>query len=109
MKNSLAIADAIPQLIRLAVALLGERQLSHQAIDEPQRRVRHRELGVDLDGALEEGHGRRQIQFDDRTFEAALYAFKASSDGVVASSSGVSCLPTVASDSPTRVLNLLAI
>src|ERR1017187_5398869 len=36
-------------------------------------------------------------------------SFKASSDGVVASASGVSCFSTVESDSPTRVLNLLAI
>ena len=41
-------------------------------------------------------------------FSAALYAFSASSDDVVASSSGVECFWTVASDSPTRVLNFVA-
>jgi hypothetical protein len=42
-------------------------------------------------------------------FRPRLYAFNASNDGVVASMSGVSNFSTVASDSPTRVLNLLAI
>ena len=36
-------------------------------------------------------------------------ALRASRDGVVASQRGVECFSTVASDSPTRVLNLRAI
>jgi hypothetical protein len=43
------------------------------------------------------------------TFNAVLYARMASSDGVVACSSGLSRSFTVASDSPARLLNLLAI
>ena len=46
---------------------------------------------------------------EDRfAFTPVLYAFKASSEGVVASASGVECFSTVASDSPTRVLNVRA-
>ena len=47
---------------------------------------------------------------DDRlTFIPVLYAFRASSEEVVASASGVECFSTVARDSPTRVLSLRAI
>ena len=39
------------------------------------------------------------------SLDALLYAFSASSDGVVASSSGVEYFSTVASDSPARARN----
>ncbi len=42
-------------------------------------------------------------------FMPVLEAFKASSEDVVASASGVECLSTVASDSPTLILNLRTI
>src|ERR1019366_1090292 len=46
---------------------------------------------------------------DKVTFIPVLKAFNASSEDVVASARGVECFSTVASDSPTRVLNVLAI
>ena len=42
-------------------------------------------------------------------FHAVLKAFRASNDVVVDSSSGTECFSMVASDSPTRVRNRLAI
>ena len=56
-KEFLPVTGAIPQLIGLAVALRREGRLSHIAVHEPQRRIRHREFGVDLNGALEKGQG----------------------------------------------------
>ena len=43
------------------------------------------------------------------TFMAVLYAFRASSEDVVTSTSGVECFSTVASDSPSRGLSLRTI
>ena len=64
--------------------------------------MRHRELRIDGDGALKVRDRAPQNHARTRRFCAALYAFRASSDGVVACSSGVECSWIVASDSPSR-------
>ena len=66
--------------------------------------MRHGELRIDGDGALEVGDRGADNHERKRRFFAALYAFRASSEGVVACSSGVECSWIVASDSPSRVL-----
>ena len=68
MKNRLAVAGAIAQLVRLGVLSVGERGLSHQAVHEPQRRMRHRELGIDLDRALEQRDRGGRIRPRHQTF-----------------------------------------
>jgi len=65
-KELLPVTGPIPQLIGSAGAFLREARLSHIAVHEPQRGVRHCELGVDLNGAPEERHP------GNRTREAGL-------------------------------------
>ena len=103
------IADAIPQLPGLRRALGGQHRLSSSAVRQSQSRVRHGEFGIDLDRALKERYDRGIVAVDVLAFIPVLYAFRASSDGVVASASGVECFSTVARDSPSRVLSVRAI
>ena len=76
----------------------------------PRVRMRHREFGVDLNGALEKGQRRRQRRLQARTFTARAVGFQGFERrrGRLGERS-VECFSTVASDSPTRVRNLLAI
>jgi hypothetical protein len=54
-KKLLPVGGVIPQLIGSAGALSGEVRLSHIAVQTPQIRICHRELGVDLGGPFEKG------------------------------------------------------
>jgi hypothetical protein len=53
-EESLPVADAIPQLISGANVLDRGDHLSREGIGESQRRIGHRELRIELDGALQE-------------------------------------------------------
>ncbi len=70
--------------------------------------MRHREPRVDLGGAPDMRNRRCRATREVHAVEPVLNAFRASIEDVVASGSGVSYFSTVASDSPTRVLNCLA-
>src|SRR5260370_16905108 len=55
-KELLPVTGAIPQLIGFACTFRGESRLFDPAIHAPQRRICHRELGVDRNASLEVGH-----------------------------------------------------
>src|SRR5262245_56671885 len=101
----LPVADSITQLPRLRRALSRQLGFSGRAIRQPQMGIRHRELGIDLDSTAEERYARSRAGRHDH-FHSGGIRFRASSDGVVASASGVESFSTAANDSPTRVLNL---
>ena len=72
-------------------------------------RMGHRKVGIDRDRTLEQRQGTCAEPDNATRLHPALKACSASSDGVVASSSGVEYFSMVASDSPTRVRNRVAI
>ncbi len=53
-EETLALGHAAAALVRAADVLLASLRLADVAVHRRQRRVRHREIGIELDGALEE-------------------------------------------------------
>ena len=71
-EEALAVARAIAQLVGFEDALPRQHRLSHDAVAEPDLRMRHRKIRIDRDGTLEERDGRRAQPVDMFAFHAAL-------------------------------------
>ena len=106
-KELFPLAGVLPQLPRFCRALGCEHRLSDTAVGKRQIGIGHGEIGINFDHPTKKGMAERQGARP--TFMAVLNAFRASSEDVVTSTSGIECFSTVASDSPSRGLSLRTI
>ena len=84
------------------VALSAASTDSPAALYKIPNGMRHRKFRIDFDGSPEERYSR--FIPEDRSPSLPCYRLSGFDEGVVASASGVECRSTVASDSPTLVL-----
>ena len=102
-EEAIAVGRVIAQLVGFARALFAEDVFAASAVRQAQQRMRNREIWINLDRAFEQRDRRWR---PDRAIRRAVRLQRVERGALLDSSSGVECCRTVASDSPTRVLNV---